>query len=105
MTDDRAQPPTWDTVFEVFNHALGRYKPFELIGFGVAYCALLFILLPRVAFLVSSLCLLVVIMDGIHNYQQNVSQMALVQQFTMGLLLACLIFTQFYCVSKAFGLL
>lgn len=97
-------PTRLDTVVEIVNDYLTRYTPLELFGYGFAYCALLFLLLPRIAYGLTSLSLLLIVVDGIQFYQANWAHTTITSQAAILLLLTTVIIAQIIATAKMFGI-
>lgn len=85
---------------------LQQFHPIQLIGFGMAYAAILFILLPRISHALASIVLLLTAVNQIHGYQKHQHGIAPleIQVQTLGII-AVTVCMQLYCMGKSFSVL
>lgn len=106
--NDAMQPPATaaaaaDILMQSAMKYLGEFHPLQLVAFGMAYAAILFILLPRISHGISSAILLLSVVNQIHTYQKfHQGAAPLEHQIQSIAVIVVTTLMQLYCMGKTF---
>jgi hypothetical protein len=99
-----AIPITVDFLFRSLNAYLAQHDPILLILYGMMYAGFVFIILPRLAYAISSMVLFVAVKQSVDGYMRLTGNYSVDQQLSLITTIVAFMALQMYCTAKTFNL-